>query len=209
MQSSAGGQLFKIVCCSSTYLGYYVSSVAAYPSLAGCCLLGVILGPEDHFLTAFISFIIKGTDMQITTFLYKLAIACWVGGATLFTFVLTPIIFKTQNRDMAGEIVGVLFPGYFKWGLVCGAIALATMAISSTAKHKSIAIVIIVAMLAITSVQAFVIEPKAAALKKEIPSFVTTPKDDPRRVQFKKLHGVSAGSNLTVIVGGIALIALL
>jgi uncharacterized membrane protein len=147
--------------------------------------------------------------MQIPTFFYRLAIACWIGGASLFTFVLTPTIFKSFNRDMAGGIVGVLFPGYFKWGLVCGVIALATIFMSSTVKHKTIAAVIIAVMLAITSVQAFVIEPKAAALKKEIGSFETTSKDAPLRVQFRKLHGVSAVSNLVVIGGGIALIFLL
>jgi hypothetical protein len=147
--------------------------------------------------------------MQISTFFYRLAIACWIGGASLFTFVLTPIIFKSFNRDMAGGIVGALFPGYFKWGLMCGVIALATIFMSSTVKHKVIAAVIIAAMLAITSVQAFVIEPRAALLKKEIPSFETTSKDDPLRVQFRKLHGISAVSNLAVICGGIALIVLM
>ncbi|MGD8847570.1 MAG: DUF4149 domain-containing protein [Desulfobacteraceae bacterium] len=147
--------------------------------------------------------------MQIPIFLYRLAIACWIGGASLFTFVLTPTIFKSFNRDMAGGIVGVLFPGYFKWGLVCGVIALATVFMSSTVKYKTIAAIIIAVMLAITSVQAFVIEPKAAALKDEIVSFETTSKDAPLRVQFRKLHGVSAVSNLVVICGGIALIFLL
>ena len=104
--------------------------------------------------------------MQILTFLYRLAIACWVGRTALFTFVLTPTIFKSYNRDMAGEIVGVLFPGYFKWGWVCGVIALATIFLASALKHKTIAVVIIVAMLVITSLQAFVIEPKADAIKK-------------------------------------------
>jgi len=144
--------------------------------------------------------------IQMPTILYRLAVACWVGGTSLFTFVLTPAIFKSYNRDMAGGIVGVLFPGYFRWGLVCGGIALATLFMSSTVKHKAISIVIIAVMLAITSVQAFVIEPKAAALKKAIPSFETTPQEDPLRVQFRKLHGVSAVSNLVVIGGGIALI---
>ena len=143
------------------------------------------------------------------TFLYRLAIACWIGGACLFTFVLTPTIFKSYNRDMAGGIVGVLFPGYFKWGLACGVVALAAVLISSTIKHKTIAAVIIAVMLAITSVQAFVIEPRAAALKKEIPSFETTAQENPLRVRFRKLHGVSAVSNLVVIGGGIALIVLL
>jgi uncharacterized membrane protein len=147
--------------------------------------------------------------MQISTFLYRLAIACWIGGASLFTFVLTPAIFKSYNRDMAGGIVGVLFPGYFKWGLVCGVIAFATIFMSSAVRHKTIAAVIIAVMIAITSVQAFVIEPKASALKKEIPSFETTSKDDPLRIRFRKLHGVSAVSNLVVIIGGVALILLL
>lgn len=143
------------------------------------------------------------------TFLYRLAIACWVGGASLFTFVLTPALFKSYSRDMAGGIVGVLFPGYFKWGLICGAVALSAIVMTPTVKHRAIAAVVILVMLAITAVQAFVIEPKAAALKKAIPSFETTPQDDPLRVQFRKLHGASAVSNLVVIGGGIVLIILL
>ena len=147
--------------------------------------------------------------MQIPPILYRLAIACWIGGACLFTFVLTPIIFKSFNRDMAGGIVGALFPGYFKWGLLWGAIALAAILMSPTVKHRTIAAVIIAGMLALTLVQAIVIEPKAAALKREITSFETTSKDDPQRVRFRKLHGISAVSNLAVIGGGIVLIVLL
>ena len=145
----------------------------------------------------------------MAAFFYRLAVACWVGGTTLFTFVLAPTIFKSFNRDLAGGIVGVLFPGYFKWGLVCGVVAFAAIFMPSAVKHKTIAAIIVAVMLAITSVQAFVIEPKAAALKKTIPSFETTPQDDPHRVQFRKLHRASAVSNLAVIGGGIALIVLL
>ena len=147
--------------------------------------------------------------MQIPTILYRLAVACWIGGASLFTFVLTPIIFKSYNRDMAGGIVGALFPGYFKWGLIWGAIALAAIFMSPAVKHRTTAAVLIAGMLGLTLVQAFIIEPRAAALKKEIPSFETTSKDDPLRVRFRKLHGVSAVSNLAVIGGGIVLIVLL
>ena len=147
--------------------------------------------------------------LQISTFFYRLAIACWIGGASLFTFVLTPTIFKSYDRDMAGGIVGALFPGYFQWGLFCGVIALATIFMSASIKHKTIASFIIAVMLVISSFQAFVVEPKETALKKQIPSFETTLKDDPLRVQFRKWHGISAGLNLAVIGGGIALIVLL
>lgn len=140
--------------------------------------------------------------------LYRLAIACWVGGASLFTFVLTPTIFKSFNRDVAGGIVGALFPGYFKWGLACGLVALICLAITRN-KRRTVSAVIITAMLVITTIQAFVIEPKAAALKREIPSFETTPADHPLRIQFRQLHGLSAAGNLAVIGGGIALVILL
>lgn len=146
---------------------------------------------------------------EISTLFYRLAIACWVGGTSLFTFVLTPAIFKAYGRDMAGEIVGTLFPGYFQWGLFCGVIALAAILMSSMLKRKTIAASIIAVMLVLSSLQAFVIEPKATALKKQIPSFVTTAADDPLRVQFRKWHGISSGLNLAVIGGGIALIVLL
>ena len=146
--------------------------------------------------------------MQYLSIFYRLLIAFWVGGAALFTFILTPTLFTSFDRDTAGTIVGMLFPGYFKWGLICGVLALGCL-LFTREKRWLASSVIIVAMLVVASLQAFVIEPKAPAIKKEIPSFVTTRADHPLRQQFKKLHGVSAVSNLGVIGGGIALIILL
>ena len=146
--------------------------------------------------------------MQYLSILYRLLITFWVGGAALFTFVLTPTLFRSFDRDTAGTIVGVLFPGYFKWGLICGVLALGCL-LFTREKRWLASSIIIVAMLVVTSLQAFVIEPRAAALKKEIPSFTTTPADHPLRQQFKKLHGLSAAGNLGVIGGGIALLILL
>ncbi len=146
--------------------------------------------------------------MQLVAIIYRLAVTFWVGGAALFTFVLTPIIFKSYNRDMAGQIVGYLFPGYFRWGLACGVVALASHLVIRGRNFIPV-LVLIVVMIPLTSFQTFSIEPRAAALKKEIPSFETTPKDHPLRKEFAKLHGISAVCNLVVIGGGVALIVLL
>ena len=146
--------------------------------------------------------------IQWLSIFYRLALALWVGGAALFTFILTPALFKSFDRDTAGNIVGVLFPGYFRWGLVLGAITLFCLLLVRGWQWVTSAIIVVI-MLLMTSVQAFVIEPQAAAIKKEIPSFVTTPADHPLRQKFKKLHGISAVGNLGVIGGGIALIILL
>jgi len=70
-------------------------------------------------------------------------------------------------------------------------------------------LLILVIMLSLTSFQSFYIEPRAAAIKKEIPSFITTPKENPQRREFSRLHGISAICNLTVIVGGVVLVVLL
>ncbi|MDD2464908.1 MAG: DUF4149 domain-containing protein [Desulfobulbus sp.] len=144
---------------------------------------------------------------QIFTVLSNLAISCWLGGAALFTFILTPQLFAACSRDMAGMIVGLLFPGYFRWGLACGAVALLCRLVVR-GRFTLATVLILLAMLLFTATQAFVIEPKAEAIKQQISSFETTPKDDPYRIQFRKLHGLSMIANLAVIIGGVALILL-
>ena len=146
--------------------------------------------------------------MSFFAFLYRIAVAFWIGGVALFTFVLTPILFKTQPRDLAGKIVGVLFPGYFYWGLACGAVALLSLLLHR-GRHFAPALILLVLMLAATSYQSFVLEPKAAALKEEIGSFESTSRDHPLRREFSRLHGISAACNMVVLAGGVVLIVLL
>jgi hypothetical protein len=139
--------------------------------------------------------------------LYRLAVALWAGGNAIFTLMLTPILFKTESRDTAGRIVGNLFPGYFRWGLVCGVVAL----ICRLASHKldlKLSVTVLVIMLAVSSFQAFYLEPRAAELKRQIGSFETTNKEHPLRKDFSRIHGVSAVCNLTVLAGGVLLVLL-
>lgn len=145
--------------------------------------------------------------MNYIDMLYRLAISLWAGGNAIFTLMLTPILFKTESRDVAGRIVGNLFPGYFRWGLACGLIALVCRLVGRGFDFK-LPVIVLVAMLAVTSFQAFYVEPRAAELKQQIGSFETTSKDDPLRKQFAKLHGVSAVCNLTVLAGGVLLVLL-
>lgn len=139
---------------------------------------------------------------------YRLSVACWLGGAALFTFVLTPAIFSAYDRDQAGAIVGHLFPGYFRWGLAWGLLALASALLTDGVLKKT-RVGLLAAMLAITSFQAFYVEPKAAEIKKRIPSFETTPVENPLRQEFRRLHGASSAGNLAVIAGGAVLVILL
>ena len=104
---------------------------------------------------------------------------------------IVPRIESNLGFRVAGKIVGVLFPGYFRWGLACGAVALACLLLQR-GRHFAVALALLVLMLAATTFQALVIEPKAAALKEQIGSFETTSREDPLRQEFARLHAVSA-----------------
>lgn len=145
--------------------------------------------------------------MRVITIIYQLAIAFWTGGIAIFTFAVTPLIFKSFGRDLAGQIVGAVFPAYFRWGIACGLIGLVCTVILR-GKMLVVTSALLVLMLAVTSFQAFYIEPRAAELKRQIVSFENTPKDHPLRREFSRLHGISAVCNLTVFAGGVALIVL-
>ena len=62
--------------------------------------------------------------MHFVSAIYRLALSLWVGGIALFTFVVTPILFRTQGREAAGKIVGTIFPVYFRYGMVLIGMAL-------------------------------------------------------------------------------------
>lgn len=145
--------------------------------------------------------------MQFLDILYRLATSLWTGGNAIFTLLLTPILFKTESRDTAARIVGNLFPGYFRWGLVCGLLALICR-LAGHGIHPKLPVILLSLMLTVTLFQAFYVEPKAAELKQRIGSFEATTKEHPLRQEFSKLHGISAVCNLTVLVGGVVLVVI-
>ena len=145
--------------------------------------------------------------MHYIDMLYRLAVSLWAGGNAIFTLMLTPVLFKTESRDTAARIVGNLFPGYFRWGVACGVIALLCR-LASRGFELKLPVLMLAVMLAVTSFQAFYIEPRAAELKRQIGSFESTSKEHPLRKEFSKLHAVSAVCNLTVLAGGVLLVVL-
>ena len=145
--------------------------------------------------------------MQYIDMLYRLAVSLWAGGNAIFTLMLTPILFKTESRDTAARIVGNLFPGYFRWGVACGVIALVCR-LAGRGFELKLPVIVLAVMLAVTSFQAFYVEPRAAELKRQIGSFEATSKEHPLRKEFSKLHAVSAVCNLTVLAGGVMLVVL-
>jgi Domain of unknown function (DUF4149) len=56
--------------------------------------------------------------------IYLLAMAAMVGSIVFFSFAVAPIIFRVLGTEAGGRFVRALFPRYYLWGAICGAIAL-------------------------------------------------------------------------------------
>jgi uncharacterized membrane protein len=147
--------------------------------------------------------------MKVSWFsLYNLVLALWVGGIAIFTFIVTPAIFRSYGRDQAGEIVGKLFPGYFLYTLVLTVLALVLfffVARDSTLSAYRPSLALIAAGIAITLFVAFWVHPTTVGVKRNVASFERESPDSPARKQFRRLHALSASLNLLLLVDGIVL----
>ena len=140
---------------------------------------------------------------------YSLVLSLWVGGIAIFTFIVTPVIFKSYPRDQAGEIVGRLFPGYFLYNLVLAALVLVLFFIVANDQSKlayRLSLVCAVTALLVNLFIVFKLHPDAVRIKQQVTSFERESPDSPARKQFRKLHGVSAVLNLVLLAEGIALL---
>jgi len=150
--------------------------------------------------------------MRLSWFsLYDLILSLWVGGMAIFTFIVTPAIFKSFGRDEAGVIVGKLFPGYFTYVLVLSVLAFIVFFVVTGSKLDSISrlsFFLLIAALVINIYVSLKLYPDTVKLKQEITSFERESPDSPARKRFTRLHTVSAVFNLAVLADGVILLLL-
>lgn len=151
-------------------------------------------------------------SMKLTWFsLYTLILALWVGGIVLFTFIVTPAIFKSFGRDLAGEIVGKLFPGYFLYTLVLSALALIAFFLMESGRTRTayrVSLALLTAALIVNAYVTFKLHPEMVRVKQEVASFEKTSRDADVEKRFARLHAVSALLNLLLLADGTLLLFL-
>lgn len=147
---------------------------------------------------------------HIWSSLYTLVLGLWVGGIALFTFLATPAIFRSFNRDMAAQIVDRLFPVYFSYLFALSAIAFAIYILATSAKpalRSWLCLGLLIGAVVISSLVLFKLYPEIAAIKTQVATFERDP-DSPARKQFSRMHAVSAVLNLLMLADGISLLLL-
>jgi uncharacterized membrane protein len=140
--------------------------------------------------------------------LYNILLALWIGGMFLFTFVVTPLIFKSYPRDSAGQIVGNLMPLYFSYNLALTVGALALLFLVARDHSQAlfrVSLLLIGLALVMNLFVRYKLYPDTVRVKQEVASFERD-QDAPARKKFTRLHAVSASLNLLVLADGLALL---
>src|SRR5215210_1114385 len=142
---------------------------------------------------------------------FLFALVLWGGMVFFFAFLVTPVIFADLDRDSAARLLGDLFPRYFLVQLLCVAVALAAMAVRlvwGVAPRRLAGVVagLLGVALALALYANFAMLPRLQEAQVRVPSFVTTPKEDPARQAYGRLHGRAMVLNaITALLGAGAL----
>jgi uncharacterized membrane protein len=147
----------------------------------------------------------------VLAYLYLLVLTFWVGGMAIFTFIVTPAIFRSYNRDLAGEIVGKLFPVYFPSLFALSLLALLLFLLLRSDASAVVArtcLALLLAAVLVNSYVTFKLYPDAVRIKQQVATFDRATPDTPARQEFRRLHAVSAVLNLFVLLDGATLLAL-
>lgn len=153
----------------------------------------------------------RDAGRTLLNFAFLCALTIWGGMVCFFLFIATPAIFAELDRDTAARLLGTLFPRYFRLQLVCIAVALAVVGVwlargALPRRLTRAAAVLLSGALAITLYGSVGLLPRMEQAQARVPSFVTTPRDDPARVAYGKLHGRAMVLNaVAAILGGSAL----
>ena len=138
-----------------------------------------------------------------------LALVAWIGGIVFFAFVEAPTLFTVlPTPRMAGDVVSASL-GKLHWiGLISGATFLVCSLSYDRFKHGKLrpfaaSHVLVFLMLLLTAYSQFNITPRMRDLRSEMQAATNLAANDPRRVEFDRLHAWS-----TRVEGGVLFLGL-
>jgi hypothetical protein len=145
-----------------------------------------------------------------------LSLVVWVGGIIFFAFVLAPTVFHPgilPSRQLAGAVVSRSLGILHAIGLICGVMFLATSMIDSQVTTGAAGVLagrnlLVCVMILLTLISMFAISNRMLALRNDMVFIDNIPQDDPRRVEFNRLHEWSTRLESGVLLLGLAVIFL-
>jgi uncharacterized membrane protein len=139
-------------------------------------------------------------------FLQVLALGTWIGSIFYFSAVIAPTAFAVlPSREQAGLLVGPSLSRLHLLGLIAAIVYLIAGgaiegSIRAFAKPGMIGVVLMVLLTAISQNK---VTHRMNQLRASMGSVEQTVADDPRRVEFDRLHSVSVGLEGAVFLFGL------
>ncbi len=137
-------------------------------------------------------------------FVHLFALVFWIGSIVFFSFFTAPAVFKTLERPLAGELIGVLFPRYYGIGYVASVLIFVTLLFAPALSPVKIGCISL--MMLATFIGGRVVHPKARALKEQIETAASEKEQKPLQEKFQKLHSLSVKLNGAVLLAGLVLL---
>lgn len=141
-----------------------------------------------------------------------LTVSLWLGADVFLSFVVAPGAFAILgSRDAAGMMVGYSLARLHFAGIFLGLLFLVARLARTRdfASFTTAAALCVVLMVVLTAASQFTVSNRMESLKKQMVSVQNTPEDDPRRVQFNRLHHRSVWYEGAVLLLGFAAMFLL
>jgi hypothetical protein len=136
-----------------------------------------------------------------------LSLSVWLGSDVFLSFVVAPGAFTILgNRDAARMMVGYALGRLHYAGIFLGLLFLVARLLRTRdfASFSTAAALSVVLMLVLTASSQFTVSNRMERLKREMGSVQNTPENDPRRLEFNRLHHVSVGYETAVLLVGLA-----
>ncbi len=156
--------------------------------------------------------------MSLLRFVSVVLLAVWVGGLTALGTIGAPTIFTTLEahdpaggRTLAGLVFGAVFTRFQHVAWVVGGLLLAVLAVRAALgprpRRLGLRMWTIAGMLALSVVTALVLTPRIDTLRESTPGTIASlPDTDPRKIAFGRMHGLSNGVMLVILIAGLGLI---
>jgi hypothetical protein len=144
---------------------------------------------------------------QVFRFVRVLALAAWIGAIIYFAAVVTQGAFSVlPSQDVAGLLVGYTLGGLHLMGLIAAAVFVAASVAMRKSLHAFIepAVIGVILMAVLTIASQDYVIPRMNVLRTQMVSIQATSGNDPRRVEFDRLHRASVDLEVGVLLLGLA-----
>ncbi len=150
--------------------------------------------------------------MNVLKFLMLLSLVVWIGGIVFFGAVVAPTVFLVlPTHDLAGKVVSRSLWILHYMGFACGMLYLVCSLILSRIQRayvewfsgRHLAIVL---MLALTFISHQAVGKKMLRMRDEMGVIDNVAVNDPRRVEFNRMHVWSTRLEETVLVIGLGVL---